>query len=133
MDINALIKLTLERIEAKRKEDAAATDRKRLDAEIAAILEEDLKTAGKATGTVGRRLEEQGIRVVASFSQSASVDQEALARDLDKLPGVIRDAFRVKYEPVSDKVKALPPADLLTLAKYVTTKPASPSIKVEVL
>jgi hypothetical protein len=48
------------------------------------------------------------------------------------LPESVRVVFRFKAELDLDKYRALDASGLLHLARYVTAKPSTPSIKIEV-
>lgn len=130
IDTKKLDELLRQRIQYKREEDAAAAKRKAADSDIAAMLKPGL---GKDYGTVSCKLEDAGIKVGVVFGYSRAVDVDAFNKAFDTLPATVRETVKWKPEVVAAKWDALSDVDRVLASRFVTTKPASPSIKIEVL
>lgn len=134
MSMDQLMALVRQRIDAKRVEDDAATRRKQIDAEIAVMMEEDLASQGKETGTVARRLEELGVRLVVQFGVTRSVESGfAEAIESGSVPQWLVDLMAWKPYVQAKAWDALSIEMKTAAAEWVTTKPSSPSIKIEVI
>jgi hypothetical protein len=123
----ALTELVKRRVEAKRAEDAAADTRKKIDSEIAAALAK----ADTLEGTVSEKLE--GFKVAVTYGITRKVDVEKIRNDWAKLPKEVQDSINWKAELSVSKFRALEGEAALTMSNYVESKPASPSVKVEIL
>lgn len=132
MDIEKLKDLCRRYIEAKRKEDEAATERKNIGSDIAMIMEPELKAKGKAVGSVTQKLADLGVKIGCDFGINRTVSS-GIVDDFDKLPDAVKSSIRWKPEVIEAKYKELSDADRFAASPYVTTKPASPSIKIEVI
>lgn len=113
------------RIAAKREEDLSIAHRRCIDAEILARITPPASGEGSVTTKVG------DWKLGASFGLDRKADTEAVQADWTTLPATVQAAFRFKAEPDVKVLKALSDEDKLIAAKYITTKPASTSIKLE--
>jgi hypothetical protein len=129
--IKKLEDLAVQRINAKRAEDEAARTRKAIDADIAEILKAALPD-GKTHGTASQRLEQCGLKVVASFSLTRSFTPEA-EKAFAFLPPFVQTLANWKPSVASDAWNSLTDEQRAEAAKFVVTKDSSPSIKIEVL
>lgn len=129
-DLNALL---LQRVEAKRQEDAAVEKRKLIDSNIAVLMEKDLRERGKETGQVTKRAEKIGLKCTVTFATRVAVDQKAVASMFDELPQAVQDIFSICYEASATKLRALSQRDLILASSLVSESVAAPSIKIEVM
>lgn len=127
--LKKLEELAAARIGAKRAEEAAAEERKRIDADIAALVKGELESE---YGTASIKLGDLGLKVTTSFSFARSISAD-FEKDFDKLPAQIQAIAKWKPSIVEANWKALEPNDQAIAAKYVTTKASSPSVKIEVI
>lgn len=110
-------------LSAKAAEKAANEERLAVEAAILALMPE------KTEGTVSD--DDTGISV--SYKVTRSVDTEQLQQDWTRLPLNVQSAFRWKADLDTKKFKAIQELDtqaFATLALYVTSKPAKPTITV---
>ena len=114
-----------ERIQAKRNEDAAIEARRVIDSEIAVMLQDP----GKPEGTVSVKEGEHKVSVVYGITRNA--DTDGLQKAWKSLSAAVQQAFKFKAEVLSGAYKKLEGADAKLAAKFVTSKPSSPSVKVE--
>lgn len=124
MDQVSLSALIAARITAKREEDAAVAKRRDLDAMICARV-----AAGKTEGSVTERTDEWKITVTASVTRST--DTAGLQRDWQSLPPIVQAAFRWKSEVVLGELRKLDDDAAAVAARYITAKPASPSLDIK--
>ena len=128
--IPALQDLVVKRIEAKRQEDAAAEIRKELDKQIA----ETMRDIDRDATTVSMKLSDVGLKVAVGFGVNRRVDNAAVQTKWETLPPELQACFRFKAEVVEANVKlAIEQGKADQLAPFITTTPASPSVKVEVI
>lgn len=109
---------------AREAERQAADERLAIEAAIVSLM------PAKDEGTVTDK--DSGISV--TYRLTRSVDTDALRQDWAALPAPVQDAFRWKAEVDARKAKAIAdvsPADYAALARYVTIKPAKPSITIK--
>lgn len=123
--------LARQRIKAKRDEDIAAEIRRGIDKDIAAELKSEL-AAGKEYGTASVKLEDAGVKLVVSFGYTRSFSPQ-YETDIDTMPKALRDLAKWDPSVKASAWDALSDADKLLASKYVTTKPSSPSVKIEVI
>ena len=113
-------------LEFKAIEDDAKASRIEAEAILVSMVE------NKIEGTVH---EEDGkVKVTVSFKITRSVDGAAVQEAWNDLPEIVKDAFIWKPDLVLKQARALEsanPAAYAVLAKYITAKPAKPSIKIE--
>lgn len=127
--LKKLEELAAARIGAKRAEEAAAEERKRIDEEIAALVKGEVEGE---YGTASVKLGELGLKVTTSFGYTRSISAD-FEKDFDKLPAQIQAIAKWKPSIVEANWKALDAKDQAFAAKYVTTKASSPSVKIEVI
>ena len=121
-----LDELVTRRRHAKEQEDFAVTARRSLDEAIAARLKD------REEGTVSRDV--SGFKVTATYKVTRKVDTLALQAGWDKLTDNSRNAFKWGAELITGQYRAmekLNSPDLAEIARFITTSPASPSIKIE--
>lgn len=134
--MNAILKLKTQQsefertarevLEFKRIEDDARASRVAAEARLVAMVE------AKDEGTVH---EEDGhVKVTVAFKVTRSVDAEKVVEEWNAMPALIKDAFVWKPDLVIKHMRALESANpeaYAVLAKYITAKPAKPSVKIE--
>lgn len=120
--------LVAARIEAKRQEDAAIQARRELDEQISLAL-----STGKTEGTESRKLEELGVKVSVTYSLTRKVDVDALTKGWDKLSADEQAAFKWKADVSVSGLRKLEGNALVAASKYIESKPAAPSVKVELI
>lgn len=121
----SLTELVAARIAAKRAEDAAVATRREIDAQIATAMRDD----SKPEGAVSEKLD--GYKVICTYGVTRSVDTDRLSTDWTRLPAAAQAAFRWKADVAVSELKKLQAADAAIAAAYITSKPATPQIKVE--
>jgi hypothetical protein len=126
MQDNTLDALIQERIFVKGEEDKLAERRRGIDAKIVLLCGEH-----NAEGTVTKKTE--GHKVSVTFGITRKVDTENLRLGWDALTPAAQAAFRWKAEAAVPQLRALSPENLTAVAKFIESKPASPSIKIEAL
>lgn len=113
-------------LEFKKIEDDARASRVAAEARLVSMVE------AKSEGTLH---EEDGrIKATITFKITRTVNSEKLAEDWNSLPPIVHDAFVWKPDLVLKHMRALEAANpdaYAVLAKYVTAKPAKPSVKIE--
>jgi uncharacterized protein YdbL (DUF1318 family) len=122
MNLQELITI---RIAAKRAEDAAIAERRRIDASIAALL----KDPAKLEGSISQRLD--GFKVTVTYKVDRKADTDKLSADWAKLSAGAQAAFRWKADVSVSELKKLTGKDAAAVAAYITSKDASPSITIE--
>ena len=113
-------------LELKKIEEDAKKRRYELEAALASMVGETTE------GTL--HAEEGAFKVSATYKLTRTVDSAAVQAGWNDLPEIVRDAFTWKPDLVLKHYRALEVANpdaFATLAKFVTTKPAKPSIKIE--
>lgn len=114
------------RIVAKRSEDEAAAKRRDIDAKIAAVLAD----ASKQEGTVTQKVD--GFKVSVTYKMTRSVDQELVEKEWAKMTDAQHAAFKWKADLSLAAFKKLDGTEQAGLSKYITTKPATASVSIEV-
>lgn len=115
-------------LDAKREEEEAADRRKALGLAIVSRL-----PVAEAEGA--HREEFGDIKLVVTHKMTRTVDK-AIAEAWSGLPDVVQAAFRWKPEIELKNLRALEfanPGAYAAAAKFITTKPAVPSISVEAI
>jgi hypothetical protein len=111
---------------AKRQEDDARARRYAIEAQICMELPLD--------GKEGTRTEKlDSVKVSVTYGLTRSVDTGALQDSWSAFDSCEQAAFRWKAELNAKEFRALAPSSQTMLARFITTKPAKPSVKVEVL
>ena len=127
--MQTLEQLITARIAAKREEDAAIAERRRIDGEIAEIL----KDPAKPEGTISQKVESLGVKVGVTYKITRSVDSKKLQADWDKLTAGAQAAFRWKPDVSVSELRKLEGPDAAAAAIYITAKPASPSVDIDLI
>lgn len=115
------------RIAAKRAEDAAVTERRRIDASIADLL----KDSNKPEGSISQKLD--GFKVTVTYKIDRKADTDKLSADWAKLSATAQAAFKWKADVAVGELKKLAGKDATVAAAYITSKEASPSITIEAI
>jgi hypothetical protein len=120
-----LAELINERRRAKRVEDAAIADRRAIDAQILA----EFKAPDGGKGTVRDVIGD--VKLAIAYSLDRKVDDPELVKAFESMPEAVQNIFRFKAEVIEKAYEALPEDQKAIAAKFITTKPASPSMKLE--
>jgi hypothetical protein len=123
--MQTLEQLIAARLAAKREEDAAVAARRALDGQIAELL----KDPAKVEGTVSQKVD--GYKISVTYAVSRKADADKLQKEWDKLPASVAAAFRWKPEVSTTELRKLEGIDATVASSFITTTPASPSIKIE--
>ena len=127
MEALTLTQLIAARIAAKRDEDAAVAERRKIDAAIAALL----KDPAKPEGTISQKAGDY--KVIVTYKVDRKVDAEKLQADWAKLGLDIQAIFKWSPSLQVGELRKLEPKAALQAAKYYEAKDASPQIKIEAI
>jgi hypothetical protein len=119
-------KTAREILEFKKIEDDARASRLAAEALLVSMVE--AKTEGTLHEEDGR------IKATITFKVTRTVDAEKLNAEWNGLPPIVHDAFVWKPDLVLKHMRAIEAANpdaYAVLAKYISTKPAKPSVKIE--
>lgn len=125
MQAMTITELIAARIAAKRIEDQAVADRRDLDKQIADLL----KDPAKPEGTISQKAD--GYKVSVTYKIDRKVDSEKLQGAWSKLSAAASAAFKWKADVSVSELRKLEGADAAAAAVFITSQPASPSIKIE--
>lgn len=125
MQTITITELIAARIAAKRAEDSAIAERRRIDASIAELL----KDPGKTEGSISQKAD--GYKVTVTYKVDRKVDSDKLQAAWPKLSAAAAQAFKWKADVSVSELRKLEGADAATAAVFITSKPASPSITIE--
>ena len=120
--------LVAARIEAKRAEDAAIAARRELDEMISLQL-----SSGKAEGTESMKLPEMGVKVTVTYGVTRKVDSDKLKDEWQNLSADLQGVFKWKADLSVSALRKMEGDNLVTVSKYFESKPAAPSVKVELI
>lgn len=124
----SLSHLITQRIEAKRIEDAAAAARKSIDLKIAELF----RPAVDGEGSVSEKLEGLA-KVTVKFGTARKVDSLQLKARWEGLPARVQACFKFDADVILPNLRALDADDSLTASNFITSKPSSPAVTVELL
>jgi len=127
MQTITIAELIAARIAAKRVEDAAVAERRRIDGAIAELL----KDANKPEGSVSQKAD--GYKVTVTYKIDRKVDTDKLQAAWAKLSAAAAQAFKWKADVSVSELRKLEGADAAAAAVFITSKPASPSITIEAI
>lgn len=127
MQTITIAELIAARIAAKRAEDAAVAERRRIDGAIAELL----KDANKPEGSVSQKAD--GYKVTVTYKIDRKVDTDKLQAAWAKLSAAAAQAFKWKADVSVSELRKLEGADAAAAAVFITSKPASPSITIEAI
>lgn len=113
------------RLSAKRAEDSAVQARREIDEQISNLL----RPSDKLEGTVSQKAGEYKISVVYKLSRKVSTDD--LQKAWDKLSAEQQGAFKWSADISVAALRKLDDKAQLALSKFITSKPATPSITIE--
>lgn len=120
--------LVAARIAAKREEDVAVAKRRELDEQISLQL-----STGKAEGTESMKLPDIGAKVTVTYKVTRKVDTEALQNGWEFLSEDQQAAFKWSADVSVSALRKFNGDDLVKLSKFFESKPASPTIKIEMI
>jgi hypothetical protein len=115
------------RIAAKRVEDAAIAERRKIDGVIAELLKDD----NKPEGSVSQKAD--GYKVTVTYKIDRKVDTDKLQAAWAKLSAAAAQAFKWKADVSVSELRKLEGADAAAASVFITSKPASPSITIEAI
>lgn len=125
MESITITQLIAARIAAKRAEDAAVAERRRIDSTIAELL----KDATKPEGSVSAKAD--GFKVTVTYKLDRKVNSEKLTSDWAKLPIDVQNAFKWAASLSVSEFRKLESKAQVSASRYFEAKDASPSIKIE--
>jgi hypothetical protein len=120
--------LVTARIAAKRIEDEAVQKRREIDEQISLQL-----STGKAEGTESMKLTDIGAKVTVTYKVARKVDTEALQERWEYLSEEQRAAFKWSADISVTALRKFEGNDLVAVSKFFESKPASPTIKIEMI
>ncbi len=126
--MNTMQELAAAWIEAKAAETAAVERRREIDARIAGLML--VKDEGTSSAPFGC------FRVSVTAKLTRTLDSSAVQNSWNDLPELAHDAFRWKPELDMKHYRALEsanPAVFALVSRFVTAKPATPTVKVELV
>lgn len=129
MQALSITELVAARIAAKRAEDDAVAERRRIDGQLADLL----KDPNKTEGSVSQKVEALGVKLTVTYKVTRSVDAKKLQADWDKLPAGAQAAFRWKPDVSVSELRKLDGVDATVAAAYITSKSASPSVDIDLI
>lgn len=125
MQTITISELIAARLAAKRAEDSAVQARREIDEQIANLLRPD----DKLEGTVSQKAGEYKISVTYKLSRSVATDD--LQKVWDKLSAEQQTAFKWKADVSVSALRKLDDKGQLAVSKFITSKPATPTITIE--
>lgn len=125
MQTITITELIAARIAAKRAEDSAIAERRKIDASIAEML----KDPSKPEGSISQKAD--GYKVTVTYKIDRKVDTDKLQAAWAKLSATAAQAFKWKADVSVSELRKLEGADAAAAAVFITSKPASPSITIE--
>ena len=127
-----LLDLLNQRHYAKRAEDHAIAHRRQLDGQIVELLGPPRTEAGalKDEGTVSRI--EGSFKVGAAYGLDRKANDELVKRDYESMSPELRACFRFNADVNVKAIKELTPEAQVLAAAYITTKPKSVALKIDV-
>ena len=121
----SLSELIAARVAAKRIEDEAIVERRRIDKAIADML----KDPAKPEGSISQKTE--GCKVTVTYKIDRKVDADKLTKNWDSLSAGAQAAFKWSPSVSVSELRKLEAADAAAAAVFITSKEASPSITIE--
>ena len=121
-----LQELVAARLAAKKAEDAAIAARRELDEQISLAM-----STGKTEGTETQKLDALGLKVSVTYGVTRKVDTDALSKAWAKLSDDEQAAFKWGATVSVATLRKLEGKSLTTVSKFIESKPAAPSVKVE--
>jgi hypothetical protein len=119
-----LADLVAQRIALKRAEDKAIEARKKVDEQIIASLpKKDEGTSSEVAGD---------FKVAVTFGLNRKVDTDALQANWNQLTPAVQAAFKWAAGVTLPGLRALEGKDRTLAAKFITSTPSAPSLKIEV-
>lgn len=112
-------------MQAKEDERKAIEHRRSLDQLIQTLLPK--KDEGSVSATEG------DYKVSVTYKMTRTIDTPALQADWYKVPERVHGAFKWKADISTSALRTLSAEDAALVSEYITTKPASPSVSVELI
>ena len=125
MQAITLHELIAARLTAKRLEDTAVAARRDVDEMIA----NHLRPSDKVEGTVSEKVGDFKISVTYKLSRAVATDE--LQKAWDKLSAELQAAFKWKADISVSALRKLESKDQTVASKFLTSKPATPTISIE--
>lgn len=125
MQTITITELIAARIAAKRAEDSAIAERRRIDASIAELLKDPSKTEGSISQKA------DGYKVTVTYKVDRKVDSDKLQAAWPKLSAAAAQAFKWKADVSVSELRKLEGVDAAAAAVFITSNPATPSITIE--
>ncbi len=125
MQAITLHELIAARLAAKRLEDTAVTARREIDEQIA----NHLRPADKVEGTVSEVAGDYKISVTYKLSRAVATDE--LQKAWGNLSAELQAAFKWKADISVSALRKLESRDQSAASKFLTSKPATPTISIE--
>lgn len=125
MQTITITELIAARIAAKRIEDEAIAERRKIDASIAEML----KDPNKPEGSISQKAD--GYKVTVTYKIDRKVDTDKLQAAWAKLSATAAQAFKWKADVSVSELRKLEGADAAAASVFITSKPATPSITIE--
>ncbi len=125
MESITITQLIAARIAAKRAEDAAVAERRRIDSTIAELL----KDATKPEGSVSAKAD--GFKVTVTYKLDRKVDSELLQKDYARLAVDVQNIFKWSPSLSLSELRKLDDRAQIVASKYFETREAAPAIKIE--
>lgn len=120
-----LQELARQRVLAKKAEDDAVAERRKIDKQIADLLLDP----NKPEGTVSQAPE--GFKVSVTYGVTRKLDTKKLQADWTNLPKAVQDSINWKADLSTTKFRDLDKDAVLVLSTYMESKPSAPTVKVE--
>jgi len=123
--VSTLADLIQLRLTAKKHEDEAVAHRRLIDGRIAELMRDPAKTEGSVSRVDGEH------KVSVTYGITRKADTTALQNNWAELPAAVQDVFKFEADVRVCELKKLAAADALIAAKYIESKPSTPSVKLE--
>lgn len=104
-------------------EKAAAEKRKAIELQMQELI--DIKLEGSTT----EETDHYTIKTVGKVTRT--LDADLLQEDWQNLPKAVQDCVKWKPQVDTKSLRALEAIDNMTIARYMTTKPAKPSFSIK--
>jgi predicted NUDIX family NTP pyrophosphohydrolase len=122
-----LADLAQKRVMLKKAEDEAIAARRAIDE----LISSQLAKAGTTEGTVTEKLD--GFKVSVSYGVTRKLDTKKLQADWEKIPARVRECINWKADLSTSGFRTLDNESVKALSDYMETKPATPTVKVEIV
>ena len=127
MNDTDLLAMLRQRDELKQQEAALAEERKFVDAKLADLLRDKSKPEGTISHEVG------GLRLKVSYGITRSADTEKLQAAWAQLSEQAQKTFGWKASVSVTALRLLGSADTAAVSAFITSKPSTPTVSVEII